>query len=172
MKRILLTGYLMKRLCTLLLATLFSVSFIASAAPLLTDTAGNSVDFAGLRGKWVFVNYWAGWCPGCVDEIPALNRLDADSTSRNIAVFAYHYGPESAMRKKRLAEKHGIRYPSLGRDPAAELGLSPVNGLPVTFVFSPTGQLAETLYGPQTLESLMAVMQADVPAKAAHAPRD
>lgn len=172
MNRLMPTGLLMKRLSTLLLATFLSVSFIASAAPLLTDTAGNSVDFAGLRGKWVFLNYWAGWCPGCVDEIPALNRLDADSASANIAVFAYHYGPESAMRKKRLAEKHGIRYPSLGRDPAAELGLSPINGLPVTFVFSPSGQLSDTLYGPQTIESLMAVMKAGASAKAAHAPQD
>jgi len=39
------------------------------------DAKGNVVSLADLRGKVVFVNFWATWCPPCLAEMPSVNKL-------------------------------------------------------------------------------------------------
>ena len=39
------------------------------------DSTGNIVDLGNLKGKVVFVNFWATWCPPCLAEMPAVNKL-------------------------------------------------------------------------------------------------
>ena len=61
-------------------------------------------------------------------------------------------------------EKLGIAFPTLLEDPAAQLGMQKPSVLPTTLVFDPDGRLANTLVGPQTLESLaLATGQAAMP---------
>ena len=41
----------------------------------LTDTAGKKHVLSQYKGKWVIVNYWATWCPPCLEEVPDLVAL-------------------------------------------------------------------------------------------------
>ena len=41
----------------------------------LQDINGTSVDISDFRGKIVFLNFWATWCPTCVVEMPAMEKL-------------------------------------------------------------------------------------------------
>ncbi|MDX1607359.1 MAG: TlpA disulfide reductase family protein, partial [Candidatus Competibacterales bacterium] len=41
----------------------------------LNDTEGRSHTLADYAGQVLVVNFWATWCPPCVKEMPALNRL-------------------------------------------------------------------------------------------------
>uniref|UniRef100_UPI00345C6973 TlpA family protein disulfide reductase n=1 Tax=uncultured Legionella sp. TaxID=210934 RepID=UPI00345C6973 len=54
--------------------------------------------------------------------------------------------------------RFNIHYPSLQKDPASELQLGDITGVPVTFIFNPKGQLVKTLYGGQSAETLNKVM--------------
>lgn len=62
----------------LLLITTSSWGLAAEKAPAsfeLKDTAGVTHKLAAYKGKWVLVNYWATWCPPCLEEVPDLVNL-------------------------------------------------------------------------------------------------
>lgn len=129
------------------------LSGITQAAPVLEKLDGSSVPFSSLRGKWVFINYWASWCGPCVEEIPQLNRF-ASKYKGKAHVFAVNYEGLPAAQQRQLSRRFGIGYPSLKVDPADSLQLGDINAVPVTFVFNPQGKLVKKLYGPQTMSSL------------------
>jgi thiol-disulfide isomerase/thioredoxin len=111
-------------------------------------------DLASARGHWVVVNYWAEWCKPCIKEIPELNQLAREHPE--LKVFGVNYDDETGEELMAQVEKLGIEFPLLGVDPAAELGIPRPAVLPTTFILTPEGELAATLVGPQTLESLVA----------------
>src|SRR5439155_1054562 len=54
----------------------------------LPDLHGQSVQLAALRGKVVFVNVWATWCPPCVEEMPTIQQLYERLHGRGLEVLA------------------------------------------------------------------------------------
>ena len=42
---------------------------------LFKDETGNITDLSDLKGKVVFINFWATWCPPCIAEMPSINKL-------------------------------------------------------------------------------------------------
>jgi len=83
------------------------------APPLaLPDLAGRQVDLAALRGQVVLVNFWATWCPPCVEEIPSLDRLQAQLAPRGFTVLAVDVGEDRATVERFLADKP-VRFPVL-----------------------------------------------------------
>jgi thiol-disulfide isomerase/thioredoxin len=105
-----------------------------------------------LRGQWVVINYWAQWCKPCIEEIPQLNALDAQY--EQVTVLGVNYDGASGAVLEQQRQKLGVQFASLAADPAAQLGTSRPAVLPTTLILDPAGQLAATLIGPQTLESL------------------
>jgi thiol-disulfide isomerase/thioredoxin len=89
------------------------------APPLaLADLAGRRAELAALRGQVVLVNFWATWCPPCVEEIPSLDRLQAQLASRGFTVLAVDVGEDAATVSRFLADKP-VRFPVL-LDPEGE----------------------------------------------------
>ncbi|WP_031566795.1 TlpA disulfide reductase family protein [Legionella wadsworthii] len=127
---------------------------LSQADVLLKDTQGNTISFASLKGKWVLINYWAGWCKTCIDEIPELNRFYQKHEKDSVVLFGVNYDGLSVNQQKKLIQRFNILYPSLATDPAFALGLGDIIGVPVTFVINPKGELVNTLYGGQDLKSL------------------
>lgn len=125
----------------------------ASADILLKKIDGSSFSFSSLKGKWVFINYWASWCNPCLNEIAALNTLHA-SKSNKMEVFAVNFDPVSLADQQLIAKKFSINYPSLDQTSLTKLQLGDISVIPITFVFNPHGQLAAKLYGEQTIKSL------------------
>lgn len=39
------------------------------------DSQGNRIELSSLKGKVVFINFWATWCPPCIQEMPSIRRL-------------------------------------------------------------------------------------------------
>lgn len=131
---------------------------ITHGETLLKDIQGNDIPFSSLKGKWVFINYWASWCPGCLEEIPQFNRFYFAHQKDKIALFAVNFDGLPLAQQNSLIKRFNIQYPSLAQDPSDALRLGDIRGIPVTFVFNPAGALVKTLYGGQTADDLNQVM--------------
>lgn len=142
-----------------LIAVLFLLSpTLVSATSILQTVDGEEVNLSSLKGKWVFINYWASWCQPCVDEISELNHFYEHNKNHQVAVFAINYDSMPLSKQKRLIKRFGIHYPSLKHSAAKALHLGNISVVPVTFVLNPMGELSTTLYGGQTAASLKAAM--------------
>lgn len=129
----------------------------ACSKPDYHTTDGASGNFADLRGKWLFVNYWADWCAPCIKEIPELQRFQQQYAAQ-ANLFAVNFDKVSGAELQKQVKKLAIEFRVFEQDPAAQLGYQRIDVLPATFVFNPEGKLVATLSGPQTVESLAAVM--------------
>lgn len=108
-------------------------------------------DLQALRGQWVVVNYWAQWCKPCIAEMPHLNALD--NIYDSVTVLGVNYDGAQGADLEQQRQALGVAFASVA-DPAAQLGTTRPTVLPTTLIIDPQGQLAGTLLGPQTLESL------------------
>lgn len=141
-------------------AILLTLLLSACQQPDFKDAAGNGHRLEELRGKWLFVNYWATWCAPCIKEIPELNEV-AESHADRIVVYGVNFdGPTGDELDKQIARMK-IDFPVFAKDPHQLLGIERPQVLPTTLAFSPDGEHVETLVGPQTEESLLAVTDGD-----------
>jgi thiol-disulfide isomerase/thioredoxin len=53
----------------------------------VVDSAGKSVSLEQYKGKIVFVNFWASWCPPCIAEMPSMQKLYDDYQDKIVFLF-------------------------------------------------------------------------------------
>lgn len=152
----------MKTIISAFLSFIIFITFVSQvhADANFRDTNGHTTAFSALKGKWVIINYWAEWCHTCLDEIPEFNRFHQQHKKDPVALFAVNYDALPLFKQKKLIKAFNISYPNLLNDPARDLNLGDITGVPVTFIFNPQGQLVKTLYGGQTAKSLDRVIMA------------
>jgi len=108
---------------------------------------GGQQTLAGHGGKMAVLNFWATWCPPCVAELPALDRLAAQEPQ--LAVIAVSNDRGGAAVVKPFLKAHGISHVQVWLDPKGEAARAlNVAGLPTTLVLDAKGQLCATLEGP------------------------
>jgi cytochrome c biogenesis protein CcmG, thiol:disulfide interchange protein DsbE len=117
-----------------------------------TDIWGKSGHLSDLRGKVVVLNFWATWCPPCVEETPSLNRLQKYIESRNGIVLGVSVDEDPDAYQKFLKDQ-GVIFPTF-REPTRKLALdygTPV--FPDTYIIDRHGTIARKFYGPQQWDS-------------------
>jgi peroxiredoxin len=162
----------MRRLAWACLAVAVCAGAVAAANFSLKDTQGNEHKLTGYRGKWVLVNFWATWCPPCVEEIPELSALYDARKARDLVVLGVALEYADAQAVIDFAQSHGMSYPLvLGSERmAAQFGA--VKVLPASYLYDPKGRLALRRIGPisrEELETIMGQPRNDAPAKAVRA---
>ncbi len=78
--------------------------------PISALANGAAVDFGQFKGKVVFLNFWATWCPPCVAEMPAIQALYDQLGSDQVQFVMVATNDETAKVKKFLARK-GYTFP-------------------------------------------------------------
>lgn len=142
------------RYIALLALTIF---ISACSQPDIHDTNGVGYRFDDMLGKTVVINYWAVWCAPCIKEIPELVALGENHD--DIEVFGVNYDmPEPELMAKQIADLN-ITFPVFNVDPHQRFGTEKPEVLPTTLIIGPDGQLKEVMVGPQTEESILAVIR-------------
>jgi peroxiredoxin len=109
---------------------------------------GGSLDLASRKGQVVVVNFWATWCPPCVAEMPALDRLHRALSRDGLVVLGVSVDEDEAALAA-FIQKGGLSLKVL-RDPGGTVatGAYRTTGYPETFVIDAAGVIAETYVGP------------------------
>jgi len=99
-----------------------------------------SLDGDGLMGKVTVVNFWATWCPPCVEEIPSLNRLNKKMQGKPFRLISINYAESKSLINKFL-KKVNVEFPVL-LDRQGEVSAQwNVVAFPSTFVIGPDGKI-------------------------------
>ncbi|MEQ1663031.1 MAG: TlpA disulfide reductase family protein [Thiobacillus sp.] len=138
-------------LAGLLLA--LTVGWAQAADFKVTDTAGKSHTLSGYKGKWVLVNYWATWCPPCLEEIPDLIALH-DNKRNNLVVIGVALDYRNAKQVTDFAEGMMVSYPVVLGTPKIVNQIGPMQGLPTSYLFNPEGKMVAQQVGPLTREAV------------------
>ncbi|MEW5893191.1 MAG: TlpA disulfide reductase family protein [Pseudomonadota bacterium] len=121
---------------------------LAPAAPAftLTDSQGKVHRLADYKGKWVLVNFWATWCPPCLEEIPDLVALHENKQNKLVVIgVALDYqDPQTVLR---FAEQQMISYPVVLGDYRLAGQIGPVRGLPTSYLYNPQGKVVAYTVG-------------------------
>jgi thiol-disulfide isomerase/thioredoxin len=137
---------------------LFFLITACSQQPVFHDVNGNAIKFTDYRGKWVVINYWATWCQPCYKEIPELNNFYRAHHDQDVMMFGVNYDYAPVDQLPSLIKLIGAKFPILTNDPAKELGIKHLSGLPATAIIDPDGKVKEVLFGVQTQSGLETIM--------------
>jgi peroxiredoxin len=108
---------------------------------------GGTIRLADLKGKVVFLNFWATWCEPCLEEMPAMERLARAYRDRGLVVLALSADREGASVVKPFLKRHALTFP-VGLDPDQSVArLYRVWALPSTFILDRTGARLYSAHG-------------------------
>lgn len=144
----------MQRLRPLLLACLLLTTFnVAASEFVFKDMQGSVQRLSDYKGKWVLVNFWATWCPPCLEEIPDLVEMYNARKDKDFVVIGVAMG-SSSDSVIAYAKQMAISYPVvLGNDRiAAQIGK--VDALPTSYLYDPSGKLVSYQSGMVTREAI------------------
>ena len=117
---------------------------------------GKELAVSSYRGKLLLVNFWATWCPPCVEELPLLNTFYRDNQQKNLQILGLAVDQPSAVRKWLAAKplEFAIGMAGLeGTELSKSLG-NAAGSLPFSVVFAPSGQLLHRKTGKVTVDDL------------------
>jgi thiol-disulfide isomerase/thioredoxin len=142
------------------LAFLLASSFASHAADFsLEDIHGKMHRLSDYRGKWVLVNYWATWCPPCLDEIPELVSLHNAHHDKDLLVIGIAIESGSNKKIADFAQVHGISYPVVMGDRKVTAQIGAVEALPVSYLYNPKGEQVSYQAGEVTRASIEAYIK-------------
>lgn len=105
-----------------------------------TDTSGKLATTANLKGKVVFINFWASWCPPCRAEMPSLNELYKKLKDDNRFVFLFINEDDDKTKAIEYLKKNGFAIPLYSR--AGDVPSEIFSGtLPTTIVLDKDGRI-------------------------------
>ncbi len=113
----------------------------------LTDLDGHPIRLADLRGRAVWLNFWASWCPPCQAETPTLRAMDERYRDRGLTLIAVQV-QQTVDDGRRYAATYNLEY-SIGADvSAAVFRTYRVYALPTQFFIDPAGVIRAVVNGP------------------------
>jgi thiol-disulfide isomerase/thioredoxin len=114
----------------------------------LPDLSGRQVSLSDFKGKILFVNFWATWCPPCREEMPSMQKLHARLKDKDFLIVAIDL-QESAEPVKKFLNEYELTFMTL-LDSTGETGpLFGINSIPTTLIMDKNGMIIGVAMGPR-----------------------
>lgn len=112
----------------------------------MVNMQGKTIGFEELKGKVVFLNIWATWCPPCLAEMPNIQSLYEKIGSDKIAFVMLSVDKAGIEKVKRFVDRKGYTFPVYM--PASPLpDVFYTQSIPTTFMISPEGEIVHKQVG-------------------------
>lgn len=119
----------------------------------LEDLNGNTVSLSDYKGKKVFLNFWATWCPPCKAEMPDIEKLYQETKDSDLVILAVNVGEDKNTVQEFIRDK-GYNFPVL-LDVKGEVSqLYQVTLIPTSYFIDTEGYLDDGATGAIPLESM------------------
>jgi peroxiredoxin len=112
----------------------------------LTDLSGNSISLSDLKGKVIFVNFWATWCGPCRHEIPDFIEFYKENKDKGAVILGISVD-KSANKVRDFVDDIGINYPIAMATDNMVKDYKPGKFIPTTFVIDSDGMIQEKKVG-------------------------
>jgi thiol-disulfide isomerase/thioredoxin len=126
---------------------------------MLKDMSGTTHQLSQYQGKWVIVNYWATWCPPCLEEIPDLVNLYDSRKDKDLMVIGVVFDYETTDEITTYVDDMLMSYPIVLGNPEITKQIGPADALPTTYIYNPKGQLIKAKRGIVTRQYLEAILK-------------
>jgi len=106
------------------------------------------------------VNYWATWCPPCLEEVPDLVNLYDKHKRKNLMVIGVVFDYKDVNEVKDYVDDMLMSYPIVLGDDTVTEQIGQMDVLPTTFIYNPQGRLVKIKRGVVTREFVEKLMAA------------
>jgi cytochrome c-type biogenesis protein len=133
---------------TVLFLFAFSAAAFSQTAPNfeLLDTNGNIIKLSDFKGKTVFIDFWATWCPPCRESIPAVKSVHKRfAQNPEVVVLGVNMG-EKPGDVINFAKNNAIKYPVLLGDKKTAQNYG-ITAIPAFFIIDKNGKIMKSYKG-------------------------
>ncbi len=123
---------------------------VGDPAPIFTFPGldGKMVSLTDYKGKVVFLNIWATWCPPCREEMPSMEKLYQQLKGEDFEILAVSVDTSGAEAVGPFMKEYGLSFPAL-LDPGGTIqNLYGTTGLPESFILGKEGLIEKIVIGP------------------------
>jgi cytochrome c biogenesis protein CcmG, thiol:disulfide interchange protein DsbE len=113
---------------------------------------GKAEHLSDLKGKVVMLNFWASWCPPCVEETPSMNRLQKLIEPRGGTILAVSVD-EDAQAYQRFLKEQSVGFPTDRDSSARSAAAYGTTIYPETYIIDRHGKIARKFVGAQQWDS-------------------
>ena len=115
----------------------------------LEDLKGKRWELKNLKGKIIFLNFWATWCGPCKEEMPSMETLWQWYKGKDFLLLGISVDYGGVKPVKEFIEKHRYTFPVLLDPKCLALNLYEVKGIPTTFIIDKKGRMIGKAIGPR-----------------------
>ncbi|MES2766680.1 MAG: TlpA disulfide reductase family protein [Bacteroidota bacterium] len=125
---------------------------------------GKTVSLAEVaKGKVVFLNFWATWCPPCRKEIPDIIELSKELPASDFVVVGVSLdsdkdGTTAVSLVDKFAASKGIPYLNVVGNEKLTAAYGGISSIPTTFIIDKSGNIVERITGSQTKQEFLAMI--------------